>query len=79
MRSWDLCQGAINQEARKAGQAPSSRMSTSGRIEQEFGTHLVANGNPGQVLEGSVAWPLVLQGSHFLLEKQEMRTKTQSG
>lgn len=78
MSTQDLCQGAINQEARKAGWAPSSRMSTSRRTEQEFGIHLVASGNPGQVLERRVAWTPVFQGSHFLLKKQ-MRTNIKSG
>lgn len=78
MKAWDLCQGTINHEARKVRQAQSFRMQTSGRTEQAFGTHLVANGDPGQVLEGRVTWPSVLQSSHFLLKKQ-VRTKTQLG
>ena len=36
---------------------------------QEFGIHLVDNGEPGKVFEGRVTWPSVLKGGHFLLKK----------
>lgn len=60
------------QGARKAGQAQSSRTRTSSMTEQEFGIHLVDNGEPGEVFEGRVTWPSVLKGGHFLLKKKDL-------
>lgn len=67
------------EEAGKARQARSSRMRTSRMTEQEFGIHLVANGEPGKVFEGRVTWPSVLKGGHFLLKKKEVKTQAHSG
>lgn len=67
------------QGARKAGQAESSRTRTSSMTEQEFGIHLVDNGEPGKVFEGRVTWPSVLKGGHFLLKKKEVKSQTHAG